>query len=203
MPPLNWEISLASFRFPRALPSRRANFRVVADLRYVTGRGEHATEHAVLPALDRWWECDPGHAGDLDYVRGPDEGESGTLDVAKVDDWDRLVLLVRGDAIHSLQLRVYDVNRRGAVDRVLRGVGEVIGTLAGRARAALPDVAGVFSDSLGSASSDLESALVAQMAGADRLLFRGSARLGEPGAYRIAGAGEAGDYELAVELRTV
>ena len=79
----------------------------------------------------------------------------------------------------------------------------MLGTLVGRARTALPDVADLLSDSLGSASSDLESALITRLAGADRLLFRGSARIPEPGEYVVEGKGEDGPYRIEFTLRTV
>ena len=120
-----------------------------------------------------------------------------------IDDWDRLILLVRGDAIHSIQFKVFDVNRPGTLDRIRQGVGEVLGSLMGRARNSLPDVAGVLSDSLGSAATDLESALITRVAGADRLLFRGSARIPEPGDYVVEGKGERGTYRIEFALRTV
>lgn len=203
MAPITWEIDLTGFRFPNKLPPKRANFRIVVDLRYVTKRGDHTTEHAVLPGLDRWWECDPDRNDRLEFVRGPDHGRFGTLDMSVVDDWDRLILLVRGDAIHSIQFKVFDVNRPGTLDRLRKGFGEVLGTLVGRARTALPDVADLLSDSLGSASSDLESALITRLAGADRLLFRGSARIPEPGEYVVEGKGEDGPYRIDFTLRTV
>ena len=203
MAPITWEIDLTGFRFPNKLPPKRANFRIVVDLRYVTKCGDHTTEHAVLPGLDRWWECDPDRSDRLEFVRGPDHGRFGTLDMSVVDDWDRLILLVRGDAIHSIQFKVFDVNRPGTLDRLRKGFGEVLGTLVGRARTALPDVADLLSDSLGSASSDLESALITRLAGADRLLFRGSARIPEPGEYVVEGKGEDGPYRIEFTLRTV
>ena len=54
--PRTYELVLTGFHFPRKLPRRKANFRFVADVRYVNGRGEYDTEHAVLPDLDRYWE---------------------------------------------------------------------------------------------------------------------------------------------------
>lgn len=203
MAPFNWEISLTGFRFPAGLPRKRANFRFLVDLRYVTKRGEHTTEHAVLPGLDRWWECDPAKREELGYVRGAERDGGVEFDLARIDEWDRLVLLVRGDAIHSVQFKVFDVDRPGVIDRIRSGVGDVIGSLVGRARGVLPDVAGVLSDSLGSAATDLESALLARLAGADRLLFRGSARLPGPGEFAIEGDGEAGRYRIDFALRTV
>jgi hypothetical protein len=203
VPAITWELDLTTFRFPVALPRKRANFRIVVDLRYVTKRGDHTTEYAVLPGLDRWWECDPERSDRQEYVRGEERGESVELDMEAVDDWDRLILLVRGDAIHSIQFKVFDVNRPGTLDRVRKGLGDVVGSLIGAARGRLPDVTGVFSDSLGSAATDLESAIITQLAGADRLLFRGSCRLSEPGDYAVAGAGESGEYRIDFRLRTM
>ncbi|MCL7967771.1 MAG: hypothetical protein M8857_11720 [marine benthic group bacterium] len=203
MAAITWELDLTGFRFPAELPRKRANFRFVVDLRYVTKRGDHTTEHAVLPGLDRWWECDPERSDRQEYARGEVEGDRVLLDMSAVDDWDRLILLVRGDAIHSIQFKVFDVNRPGTLDRIRKGLGDVVGSLLGRARSGLPDVAGVFSDSLGSAATDLESALITRLAGADRLLFRGSARLPEPGDYVIEGRGEDGAYRIDFALKTV
>ena len=202
MAAITWELDLTGFRFPAVLPRKRANFRFVVDLRYVTKRGDHTTEHAVLPGLDRWWECDPERSDRQEYARGVAEGDSVLLDMDSVDDWDRLILLVRGDAIHSIQFKVFDVNRPGTLDRIRKGLGDVVGSLLGRARSGLPDVAGVFSDSLGSAATDLESALITRLAGADRLLFRGSARLPEPGEYVVEGRGEGGAYRIEFTLKT-
>lgn len=198
--PQTYELALTQFRFPTALPRRKANFRVVADVRYVNGRGEYSTEHAVLPDLDRLWECDPQQSEAPHYVRGPVEGGLATLDMDRIDAWDRLVLLVRGDGVHSVQLKVFDVNRPDAWDRLRRALGDVVRTLIGRARAVLPERAGVLSDSLGSAATDLESALLTRLAGGDRLLYRGSTSLSEPGEYVVSGRGAGGTYELAMRL---
>jgi hypothetical protein len=199
--PRTYELALTGFEFPRKLPRRKANFRLVADVRYVNGRGEHDTEHAVLPDLDRIWECDPEKKGEPDFVRGATAGGSAAFDMERIDAWDRLVLLVRGDGVHSVQVKVFDVNRADAWDRMRRALGDVVRTLIGRARSALPENAWVVSDSLGSASTDLESALITRLAGGDRILFRGSTPLGEPGDYVISGKGTAGKYVLGLELR--
>lgn len=198
--PQTFELCLTGFRFPSALPRRKANFRFVVDVRYVNGRGEHTTEHAVMPDLDRLWECDPQQAAAPHYVRGPDENGLSTLSMGKIDAWDRLVLLVRGDGIHSAQFKVFDVNRPDAWDRLRRALGDVVRTLVGRARAVLPEKAGVLSDSLGSAATDLESALLIRLAGGDRLLFRGSTSFAGPGEYLVAGHGRDGDYEIHCRL---
>ncbi len=199
--PQTYELVLTGFDFPRKLPRRKANFRIVADVRYVNGRGEHDTEHSVLPDLDRWWECDPERKGSPDFVRGPERGKYATLDMSRVDDWERLVLLVRGDGIHSVQFKVFDVNRSDGWDRLRRTLGDVIQTVIGRARGYVPGKAWPLSDALGTAATDLESAVLGRLAGGDLPLFRGSARLEGSGDYEIAGKGVEGKYVIRCRLR--
>lgn len=196
----SYELSLSGFRFPAALPPKRSNFRILADVRYVNGRGDFDTAHAVLPDLDRWWECDPGKSGDPDFVRGPDDAEASTLDMAAIDAWDRLVILVRGDGIHSVQFKVFDIDRPDFLDRVGGALGDVVRTVLGRGRAAATAETGVFAGSLGNAADDVESALLTRLAGGDRLLFRGSSQLSGPGEYVVSGRGEKGDYEIRCTL---
>jgi len=200
MPPMTYELSLTDFRFPKKLPGKHSNFRFVADVRYVTSRGEHDTLHAVLPDLERHWECDRDHRGEPAFVRGPDTGSFGTFAMAKIDDWDRLVMLVRAESVHSVQMKVFDIDRPNFFDRLGDALGDVVRTILGRARGGVAEQTGVFADALGNASADVESALLTRLAGGDRLLFRGSVRLEGPGDYVIAGPGEAGDYELRLQL---
>lgn len=199
--PRTFQLSIAGLEFPRALSRRKSNFRIIADVRYVNGRGEHDTEHSVLPDLDRWWECDPERRDSPDYVRGAENGETVSFDMTRIDDWDRLVLLVRGDSVHSVQLKVFDVNRSDGWDRLRRALGEVVVALIGRGRTAVPERAWPLSDALGTAADDLESALVGRLAGAQDLLFRGSAALAEAGDYEVGGPGAFGRYAVRLELR--
>lgn len=198
--PQTYELVLTGFDFPRELPRRKANFRFVADVRYVNGRGEHDTEHAVLPDLDRHWECDPERRESPEYVRAEDREMRASFDMSRIDDWDRLILLVRGDQIHSVQFKVLDVNRSDGWDRLRRALGDVVATVIGRGRSSVPEKAWPLSDALGTAADDLESALVARLAGGQDLLFRGSTWLGEPGAYEVAGRGLHGMYAVRCEL---
>ncbi len=196
-----YELSLTGFRFPNKLSGKHSNFRFVADVRYVSSRGEHDTQHAVMPDLERHWECDPDREQDPQFVRGADTGSFGTFDMSRIDDWDRLVMLIRADAIHSVQLKVFDIDRPNFFDRLGDALGDVISTILGRNRSALPGATGVFADALGNASADVESALLTRLAGGDRLLFRGSAKLDGPGDYLIAGSGGSGDYEIGLKLK--
>ena len=166
----------------------------------MNGRGEHDTEHSVLPDLDRYWECDPERKGRPEYVRGPEEGKTATFDMSRIDDWDRLILLVRGDGVHSVQIKVLDVNRSDGWDRLRRVVGEVASTLIGRARAIVPEKAWPVSDSFGAVATDLESTLIPRLAGGDRPLFRGSCALAGPGDYEVSGKGTDGRYRIKCRL---
>jgi len=197
----NYELSLTGFRFPNELSGKHSNFRFVADVRYVSSRGEHDTLHAVMPDLERHWECDPDHRQVPGFVRGADDGVFGTFDMSRIDAWDRLIMLVRADAIHSVQLKVFDIDRPNFFDRLGDALGDVIQTILGRGRSALPGTTGVFADALGNASADVESALLIRLAGGDRLLFRGSVLLKGPGDYSIAGSGDAGEYHIGLELK--
>lgn len=198
--PHTFELVLTGFDFPSKLPRRKANFRFVADVRYVNGRGEHDTEHSVLPDLDRYWECDPERKGAPEYVRASDKGKLATFDMRRIDAWDRLILLVRGDSVHSVQFKVLDVNRSDGWDRLRRALGDVVATLVGRARTAVPDKAWIVSDSLGAAATDLESTLVTRLAGGDRPLFRGSCTLAGAGDYEVSGKGADGSYAIRCRL---
>ncbi|MFQ5747630.1 MAG: hypothetical protein ACE5HF_10495 [Gemmatimonadota bacterium] len=197
----SFELILTGFRFPRDLSGSRANFRFVADLRYVNRRGDWMTDHAVMPSLDTFWECDPGKPKAPNYVRAADDGAFGRFDMNRIDDWDRLILLVRAGALHSVQFKVFDVNRPDVWDRLREALAGLVRAILGRARDAAGRKDELFSDSLGSAASDLESAVVKRLAGGDRVLFRGSTRLEGPGTYSILGAGTGGDYALDFEVR--
>ena len=196
-----YELALTGFRFPRALSDKRCNFRFVADVRYVNGRGDFDTAHAVLPDLERWWECDPDRRDDPSYVRGPDAGEFATFDMEGIDAWDRLVILVRGDGIHSVQFKVFDIDRPDFLDRIGGAVGDVAQALVGRGQARVTADAGVFTGALGAAGADLQSALLRQLAGGAKLLFRGSTQLDEPGPYVVSGPGEEGEYAVRCVLK--
>ena len=197
----SYELSLTGLRFPAALPGKRSNFRLVADVRYMNGRGDFETAHAVLPDLERWWECDPGKEDEALYVRGPENAGAVALDMSAIDAWDRLVILVRGDGIHSVQFKLFDIDRPDFFDRIGGALSDVVHTLLGRGRELAAAQAGILAGTLGGAADDLESVLLTRLAGGDRLLFRGSAQLEHPGEYVISGHGESGSYEVLCELR--
>lgn len=207
-----FQISLTGFHFPRELPNNQANFRFVVDLRYVDDQGQFATKHAVMPSLDTFWECDESRLGKPNYVRGADVGEGparlSTFDMNRIDDWDKLVLLVTGRSLHSIQFKVYDVDRRDAWDSVKDFLRGILEALVGRLKDAIPtDLPAGLSGSLGSAGEDIQSFLLKKLAGGDNVLFRGSSafRVGDADdlqaqPHQVEGHGTKGTYSIGFHL---
>jgi hypothetical protein len=189
-----YELNLERFWFPSGLADNRANFRFVVDIRLVRS-GRFATDTAVLPGFDTWWECDQKKVQNPNYVRA----EGNTFDMQKIDDWQRLILLTRADSLHSVQVKVFDVDRPDAWDALRDAFGQIAQTVIGRAPRLL-DLPDLAADGFGAVEEDLRSTIVKRLAGGDRLLFRGSARLEEPGIVRITGPGTAGDYTVHLRL---
>jgi hypothetical protein len=189
-----FELNLERFWFPGTLADNRANFRFVVDIRLVRA-GRFATDTAVLPGFDTWWECDQRKVQNPNYVRA----EGNTFDMDRIDAWQRLILLTRADTLHSVQVKVFDVDRPDAWDALRDAFGQIAQTVIGRAPRLLelPDLA---ADGFGAVEEDLRSTIVKRLAGGDRLLFRGSARLEEAGIVRISGPGTAGDYTVHLRL---
>ncbi|MEK7992519.1 MAG: hypothetical protein AAB403_01825 [Planctomycetota bacterium] len=206
MPAKTFEIALAGFTFPAGLHNNRANFRFVADVRYTNKDGNFATENVVMPSLDTFWECDTGRVGSPNYVR--DAGGGPSFDMNKIDDWDRLVLRFRGEMLHSVQFKVFDVNRKDAWDSIKDILGGIVSAILGKVKGLLPGALGpaaFLSDSLGNGASDLESYLLKKIAGGgDKVLARGSVKLDldQPGAHNraITMPGQDGQYTIALDV---
>ena len=205
-----YELRLSGFDFPSTLPNDKANFRIVAEVRYITPDGGFATDHVVLPGLDTFWECASDKAAEPNYVRA--DG-AASFDMVKIDAWDALILMFKAASVHSVKLTVFDVNRQDAWDKIKDHLGPVLEALMSKASAAIPALGGsigaLVNNSLGDASEDVEAYLLKKLAGGgDKVLFKGSARLHTPTApsafvQRIAGQGTSGKYSLEVTLEQV
>ena len=205
-----YELRLTSFNFPSALPNDKANFRIVAEVRYVTGDGAFTTDHVVMPGLDTFWECATDKSAEPNYVRA--DG-AASIDMVKVDSWDALILMFKAASVHSVKLTVFDVNRQDAWDKIKDQLGPVLNAVLSKASAALPAIGGPFGalikNSLGGASEDVEAYLLKRLAGGgDKVLFKGSARLHTPTppqvfTQKIAGQGSFGNYSIEVALEQV
>ena len=177
-----FEFRLIQFFFPRELPNRKANFRFIVDLRFIDQNGRHATEHAVMPGLDTFWECDTGESNKLNYVRdcGTNRDSCARFNMKpkgnkSVHEWDRLILVVMGYDIHSIQFTVYDVDRRDVWDNLRNFLKETVGAVIGNIKAAIPgNLPSPLSDSFGGFADDVESFVLKKLAGGDKILFRGS-----------------------------
>ena len=194
----SFQIILTGFEFPAGLPNNRANFRFVVDLRYFDAKGNLATEHAVMPSLDTFWECDTSREAKPNYVR---DATKPAFDMTKIDDWDSLVLHVRSKNLHSIQFKVVDVNRRDAWDAIRDFLGDLVQAFVGKLKGRIPD-SNLVAQSLGGAADDVQSFLLKKLAGGEKVLFRGSQQLlasEKPGI--VQGSGTGGAYKVQFEVR--
>ena len=170
-----FEFTLKGFRFPTKLPNNKANFRFVVDLRLIGDDDQFITEHAVMPSLDTFWECDTSRKDKPNYVRAPGNPE---FDINKIDAWDRLILRVKAKSVHSIQFKVFDVDRKDAWDKVKNVLGKIIETVIGGIKGSILGKAPFpLPAALGGAADDVQSFLLKKLAGGDKVLFRGSAAL--------------------------
>ena len=186
-----FKLVLTEFLFPEDLPNRNANFRFIVDLRFINDKGHFTTEHAVMPSLDTFWECDTGRTDRPNYVRDSDLSQ---FNMTKIDDWDKLILCVKGESVNSIQFKVIDVDRKDAWDGVKNFLEGMIGAFIGKFKGAIPE-------SLGGATDDLQSFLLKKLAGGDKVLFRGSNKLkipenGKTKPFKVEGQGTEGKYKI-------
>lgn len=190
-----FELTLEGFSFPHELPNNRANFRFVVDLRLIQG-AKFKTETVIMPGFDTWWECDLKKRSQPRYVRLSDRA---AFNMKKIDDWERLVLLARADTLHSLQVKVFDVDRPGFWDNLGNAFGRLVQTVLGQAGGALP-VPELAKEGFGTLEEDLRSTVAKRLAGGDKLLFRGSKVLKKSGDFSVRGAGIDGEYVVSFNL---
>jgi len=162
-----FELNLTAFKFPKSLDNDKANFRLITELRYVASDGTLATAQAILPGLDTYWECDKNRQKESNYVRGNDEGPWGTIDMQRVDPWDKLIFLLPAAKLHSLQFKVFDVDRADGWDKIKNALSSITQAFFEEVKTLVPRM-------FGSAPDDVKSFLLKKWAGGDDLLFKGS-----------------------------
>ena len=199
-------ITLESFEFPEKLGNDKANFRFIVDVRYVDRGGDFATEHAVMPSLDTFWECDTRKKDNPNFVRAANHSR---FNMDRIDNWDRLAIRLKGITLESVQVKVIDVDRKDVFDKLkgaLQGVLEsALGALRTRIASRIPSAVGdqipsTARQSLGSAADDVETLVLKKLAGGDDVLFRGSS-VPEHNSVTIKGNGTAGIYTIAFNVR--
>lgn len=214
-PPVKvFELNLTEFHFPKELDNDKANFRFIVDLRFTNEEGQFTTEQAVMPGLDTFWECHLGRDQNPNYVRGDDvtlDGESyGQFNMETINQWDPLILLVKGKSVHSIRFEVFDVKRKNAWDTLVDTLKEIlkntIGAAIGEMKGEIPEKMPLsLSESLGGAADELEFFLLKKLANAkaEDLLFRGSTKLeglnGEDPRL-VQGRGTKGTYKIGFSL---
>lgn len=213
-----FEFTLTEFRFPKNLPNPQANFRFVVDLRFIDDKGRLATEQAVMPGLDTFWECAKDEHDKLNYVRACDSGSDPCAHFNmtghnSVHEWDRMIHSVKAEKIHSIQFTVFDVDRKDAWDRLENFLKGTVGAVIGNIKAAIPGILpSPLPKSFGGAADDVQSFVLKKLAGGDKVLFRGSVAAkdcldrpkGSSGSTsyingsggKIVGQGKHGSYEI-------
>ena len=199
-----FELTLTEFLFPEDLPNGKANFRFIVDLRFINDKGQFTTENAVMPSLDTFWECDTTQKDEPNYVRGEDVSPGpcdstytyGQFNMCAIDDWDKLILCVKGQSLHSIQFKVFDVDRKDAWDNVQNFLEGIVGAVIGKVKGTIPE-------SLGGAADDLKSFLLKKLAGGDKVLFRKSEKLEGKTCKKceVKGQGIKGKYKIVFEVK--
>ena len=202
-----FELNLNSFDFPTGLENGKANFRFIADIRHVNEDGELATAHSVMPNFDTYWECDATKSGRPNYVRNNAHGFSMTL----IDAWDRLILLTKAANIHSVQIKIFDVDRKDFWDKFKEIVAPIVESLFGIAKkattGAIPKPVSFLTGAFGTAIEDIESYTLKKLAnGEDRLLCKGTfanlpTAAGNHNIAPLTFNGSDGQYSLGLTLR--
>jgi hypothetical protein len=203
-----FEISLKDFSFPANLTDARSTFRFLTTLRYITTDGKFDTIQSVVPGLDSYWECEKAHKGKSNYVR---DAAFPKFDMSRIDAWDTLLFAVKAQELHSLQLKVIDIEKTGGwLDKMKEYVGSMIqaylGTIKPVASAAIPGPIAFVKDTFGNAIDDVEGLVVAKLAGMkgqEFLLFKKSASqfpAAPGGPFSLQGDGEQGKYDVGLQL---
>jgi hypothetical protein len=205
----NFELTFEKFDFPDELPEERSTFRFLIDIRYVNAKGDFATEHAVLPGLDTYWECEKSHKekGEASFVRNGDKSE---IDMSRIDPWDKLIVMLNAKSLHSMQVKVFDIEKTGGfMDKLKEYSGMVVQALVGTgiktAKDVVPTPPEVLQGAFGAATHDVEAFALAQLAGIraqDSLLFKKSTNDMTPGNKSLSGDGTKGTYQVGISIKS-
>lgn len=204
-------LKLTSFIFPGDLPDNRANFRIVFDVKYWVGLGDDAKlrmANSIKPGIDTFWECDLGRVGRANFVRllnADGVTYSPAVDVDALTPWDREIITLDTTGLHSVRVKIYDVDRKGFWDKIKGTLGAIIEGVFGAgskgASAAVPDA---LSDATGGSIDEISSYLVKKLSGGtDKVLFQKSDSPDAQGRVTISGLGtngrgDKGPYQLVL-----
>ena len=206
----NFELSLEGFTFPPGLPEKRSTFRFFVDLRYIDPEGKFVTSHSILPGLDTYWECEKEKHKEASYVRHAKEPR---IDMDKIDLWDKLIVVVRAKELHSIQVRVFDIEKTGGfLDKLKDYAGMIVEAFVGKATravtTAVPTPPDFAENAFGAAVHDVEAFALTQLAGIkqqDSLIFKRSRRGLAPDSngFELKGNGTEGEYVVKIKVAEV
>jgi hypothetical protein len=210
-----FELNLTGFTFPKDLDEARSTFRFLFSVRYIDSGDKFATAQAVLPGLDSYWECEKAHKADTNFVRKVPETNPPSFDMKKIDAWDSLVVMLTAKRIHSIQVKVIDIEKEGGLlDKIKDYAGTLLNNLLGAAKTAatgaVPGAISFAKEALGDAVSDVEALALAKLAGMkgeEKLLFKLSVLeedlpAAPGGAFNLEGEGFKGAYSVSLNLKT-
>lgn len=192
-------LKLTDFTFPEKLASSKLDFRFIIDLRIIDAGGKFTETTVVLPGLDTYWECDTANDSHPYYVR---ENNTNKFNMNLVGQWGSLVFFGKVRAVHSVQIKVVDVERKDAWD-VVKGVfRNVIGLFFGKVEEKIP------LEIFGSANSDLQSLAMRKVAGGSEVLFCKSWEWGldisnSSNPAILKGQGVSGKYEIHLNYERI
>ena len=190
-------ITLEGFRFSENLDKGKANFRFIVGLRFFDKDDNFSTAHTILPGLDTYWECATGKIDAPNYVGPPSKKDYGSFDMKAVGKWDSLIFVAKGIRLHSIQFKVFDVNRKDVWDKIS---GLIKGLFAMGIGVATANIPSAFAPPVQGLTDDLRLAVMNKITSDDDLLFRKSLSFDEnkasSGEYEVSSSGTSGDYEI-------
>ena len=190
-------IMLEGFHFPENLGKDKSNFHFTVGLRFFDKDGNFNTVHTMLPGLDTYWECDPRKEKKTNYVRGSVEDGYVNFDMKAVGKWDSLIFVAKGIRLHSIQFKVFDVNRKDVWDKISGLIKGLFAMGVGVATAKIP---AAFAPPVQGLADDLRLAVMNEITSEDDLLFRQSLSFDEnkasSGEYEVSSSGTSSDYEI-------
>lgn len=205
-----YELMLTGFTFPEKLDEARSTFRFLTDIRYTDKDGAFQTVHAVSPGLDTYWECEKANKNSPFFVRADDL--SPRFDMVKIDFWDAMIIRLRAKSIHSVQMRVIDIEKTGGLldkikDYANTLISSFLGVVKTKVTGAVPGPISFTKDTLGEAVSDVESlalSTLSGMKGKDSLLFKWARKAADlptvTGPLSISGKGLQGTYKVDLNV---
>jgi hypothetical protein len=132
--------------------------------------------------------------------------------MTKIDFWDAMIIRLRAKQLHSIQMRVIDIEKTGGLldkikDYATSLISSFLGVVKTKVTGAVPAPISFAKDTLGEAVSDVESlalSTLSGMKGKDSLIFKWAKKAADlpaaTGPVSVSGKGLQGTYKLDLNL---